>query len=413
MSQRDYLDELIPGFTPLLAIKEASRCLLCHDAPCSRSCPAETDPGKFIRSVYFRNFKGAAETIRENNALGAVCARVCPTEKLCQRGCSRSGIDKPIDIARLQRFVTDFERQTQMQIYQPGRKDKGNVAIVGAGPAGLQASVTLCNLGYDVTVFEKTAQPGGWLRHGIPEFRLPQSVLDAEIARITEMGVTIRCGCEIGNTVTLEALKAEYRAVLLTVGLSKGMSLPLLNDAGTAEIAVDFLQRARGKAGGISVPQSALVIGGGDVAMDVASTLKILGCESVTCVAREELAEFPASEKEFTTTQALGVSIIDGFTPTAVDGNKVTFRHVRLPGELSLTAEKIILAVGQHAGLEAFSGIQVQSNTVDTRHYQTAVPGLFAAGDIVQGDKTVVYAVKTGKEAAQAIHHYLEEASSC
>ncbi len=116
MSQRDYLDELIPGFTPLLAIKEASRCLLCHDAPCSRSCPAETDPGKFIRSVYFRNFKGAAETIRENNALGAVCARVCPTEKLCQHGCSRSGIDKPIDIARLQRFVTDFERQTQMQI---------------------------------------------------------------------------------------------------------------------------------------------------------------------------------------------------------------------------------------------------------------------------------------------------------
>lgn len=135
------------------------------------------------------------------------------------------------------------------------------------------------------------------MRHGIPEFRLPQSVLDAEIARITEMGVTIRCGCEIGNTVTLEALKAEYRAVLLTVGLSKGMSLPLFNDAGTAEIAVDFLKRARGKAGGISVPQSALVIGGGDVAMDVASTLKILGCESVTCVAREELAEFPASEK--------------------------------------------------------------------------------------------------------------------
>lgn len=144
--------------------------------------------------------------------------------------------------------------------------------------------------------------------------------------------------------------------------------------------------------------------------MDVASTLKILGCESVTCVAREELAEFPASEKEFTTTQALDVSIIDGFTPTAVDGNKVTFRHVRLSGELSLTAEKIILAVGQHAELEAFSGIRVQRNTVDTRHYQTTVPGLFAAGDIVQGDKTVVYAVKTGKEAAQAIHHYLEEA---
>ncbi|MFU0929791.1 FAD-dependent oxidoreductase [Kluyvera cryocrescens] len=410
MSQHDYLDELIPAFTPLLAIKEASRCLLCHDAPCSQSCPAETNPGKFIRSVYFRNLKGAAETIRENNALGAVCARVCPTEKLCQHGCSRSGIDTPIDIARLQRFVTDFEQQTKMKVYQSGRKDKGKIAIVGAGPAGLQASVTLSNLGYDVTLFEKESQPGGWLRHGIPEFRLPQSVLDGEISRIVEMGVTLRCGCEVGKTMTLAQLKDDYRAVLLTVGLSKGATLPLFNDASPVEIAVDFLHRARAHSGNITVPQSALIIGGGDVAMDVASTLKVLGCESVTCVAREELAEFPASVKEFTTTQALGVSIIDGFTPTAAVGNKVTFKHVRLPGELTLTAEQIILAVGQHAELEAFAGIQVQRNTVETQHYQTADPAVFAAGDIVQGDKTVVYAVKTGKEAAQAIHHYLEEA---
>lgn len=410
MSQHDYLDELIPAFTPLLAIKEASRCLLCHDAPCSQSCPAETDPGKFIRSIYFRNLKGAAETIRENNALGAVCARVCPTEKLCQHGCSRSGIDTPIDIGRLQRFVTDFEQQTKMKIYSPGRKDKGKVAVIGAGPAGLQASVTLSHLGYDVTVYEKEAQPGGWLRHGIPEFRLPQSVLDAEIARIADIGVTFKCGSEVGKTVTLAQLKSEYRAVLLTVGLSKGATLPLFNDASPVEIAVDFLQRARGNGGKISVPQSALVIGGGDVAMDVASTLKVLGCESVTCVAREELAAFPASDKEFTTTQALGVSIIDGFTPASANGNTVTFKHVRLPGELTLTAEKIILAVGQHAELEVFAGIHVQRNTVETHDYQTADPALFAAGDIVQGDKTVVYAVKTGKEAAQAIHHYLEEA---
>ncbi len=410
MSPHDYLDELIPAFTPLMAIKEASRCLLCHDAPCSQSCPAETNPGKFIRSIYFRNFKGAAETIRENNALGAVCARVCPTEKLCQHGCSRSGIDTPIDIGRLQRFVTDFEQQTRMKIYQPGRKDKGKVAIVGAGPAGLQASVTLCNLGYDVTLFEKETQPGGWLRHGIPAFRLPLSVLSAEIARIVEMGVTIRCGHEVGKTLTLAQLKTEYRAILLTVGLSKGATLPLFNDAYPLEIAVDFLQRARASEGDISVPQSALIIGGGDVAMDVASTLKILGCESVTCVAREELTEFPASEKEFTAAQALGVSIIDGFTPIAATGNKVTFKHVRLPGELTLMTEQIILAVGQQAELEEFAGIQLQHNTVATRDYQTSDPSLFAAGDVMQGDKTVVYAVKTGKEAAQAIHHYLEEA---
>ncbi|WP_227479845.1 NAD-dependent dihydropyrimidine dehydrogenase subunit PreA [Escherichia coli] len=339
MPQQNYLDELTPAFTPLLAIKEASRCLLCHDAPCSQACPAQTDPGKFIRSIYFRNFKGAAETIRENNALGAVCARVCPTEKLCQSGCTRAGVDTPIDIGRLQRFVTDFEQQTGMEIYQPGTKTLGKVAIIGAGPAGLQASVTLTNQGYDVTIYEKEAQAGGWLRNGIPQFRLPQSVLDAEIARIEKMGVTIKCNNEIGKTLTLEQLKAENRAVLVTVGLSSGSGLPLFEHS-DIEIAVDFLHRARQAQGDISIPQSALIIGGGDVAMDVASTLKVLGCQAVTCVAREELDEFPASEKEFASARELGVSIIDGFTPVAVEGNKVTFKHVRLPGELTMAAKR-------------------------------------------------------------------------
>ncbi|HBB1238906.1 TPA: FAD-dependent oxidoreductase, partial [Escherichia coli] len=179
------------------------------------------------------------------------------------------------------------------------------------------------------------------------------------------------------------------------------------------EIAVDFLQRARQAQGDISIQQSALIIGGGDVAMDVASTLKVLGCQAVTCVAREELDEFPASEKEFTSARELGVSIIDGFTPVAVEGNKVTFKHVRLPGELTIAADKIILAVGQHAELAAFSALEPQRNTIETQHYQTRDPQVFAAGDIVEGDKTVVYAVKTGKEAAGAIHHYLEGACSC
>ena len=447
MPQQNYLDELTPAFTPLLAIKEASRCLLCHDAPCSQACPAQTDPGKFIRSIYFRNFKGAAETIRENNALGAVCARVCPTEKLCQSGCTRAGVDTPIDIGRLQRFVTDFEQQTGMEIYQPGTKTLGKVAIIGAGPAGLQASVTLTNQGYDVTIYEKEAHPGGWLRNGIPQFRLPQSVLDAEIARIEKMGVTIKCNNEVGNTLTLEQLKAENRAVLVTVGLSSGSGLPLFEHS-DVEIAVDFLQRVRQAQGDISIPQSALIIGGdvvdlvgveqlhqrvvetaagqlvelaeataqglGDhVAMDVASTLKVLGCQAVTCVAREELDEFPASEKEFASARELGVSIIDGFTPVAVEGNKVTFKHVRLPGELTMAADKIILAVGQHARLDAFAELEPQRNTIKTQNYQTRDPQVFAAGDIVEGDKTVVYAVKTGKEAAEAIHHYLEGACSC
>jgi NADPH-dependent glutamate synthase beta chain and related oxidoreductases len=168
------------------------------------------------------------------------------------------------------------------------------------------------------------------------------------------MGVTIKCNSEVGKRLTLEQLKAQHRAVLLTVGLSQGSSLALFDDAEDVEIAVDFLQRASRANGEIAIPQSALIIGGGDVAMDVATTLKMLGCPSVTCVARETLDEFPASDKEFTSAQALGVSIIDGFTPISVAGHSVTFQHVSLPGELKLHAEKIILAVGQHAQFTAF-----------------------------------------------------------
>ncbi len=294
-----------------------------------------------------------------------------------------------------------------MEIYQPGTKTLGKVAIIGAGPAGLQASVTLTNQGYDVTIYEKEAQPGGWLRNGIPQFRLPQSVLDAEIARIEKMGVTIKCNNEVGNTLTLEAAESRKPRGTGHRRQLAGSGLPLFEHS-DVEIAVDFLQRARQAQGDISIPQSALIIGGGDVAMDVASTLKVLGCQAVTCVAREELDEFPASEKEFTSARELGVSIIDGFTPVAVEGNKVMFKHVRLSGESTMAADKIILAVGQHARLDAFAELEPQRNTIKTQNYQTRDPQVFAAGDIVEGDKTVVYAVKTGKEAAEAIHHYLE-----
>ena len=170
------------------------------------------------------------------------------------------------------------------------------------------------------------------------------------------MGVTIRCNNEVGNTLTLEQLKAENRAVLVTVGLSSSSRLSLFEHS-NVEIAVDFCNVHDRRKGDISIPQSALIIGGGDVAMDVASTLKVLGCQAVTCVAREELDEFPASEKEFTSARELGVSIIDGFTPVR-GGNKVTFKHVRLPGELTMAADKIILAVGQHARLDAFAELR-------------------------------------------------------
>ena len=401
--KKSYLEEYENAFTPLTVIHEASRCLLCHDAPCSKACPAGTDPAKFIRSVRFRNFKGAAETIRENNALGSICARVCPTEKLCQLGCSRSGIDRPIEIGRIQRYITDFEASIGMEILEKGAKNLGKVAIVGSGPAGLQAAATLTKLGYDVTVFEKNEKLGGYLRYGIPEYRLPSEVVDLEIKRIQDLGVTFITNKEITN---LEELKKDYKAILLAVGASYGRMLPLFANK-NVELAVDVLAKIKDNKGKVEVPDNVLIIGGGDVAMDVGTSLKLLGCKDVTVVAREQTFEFPASKKEYKDAHDNDVSIIDGYTPESINGNEVTFKHVKLDATLRVKADKIILAIGQMSKLEMFDKITSNRGIVDVKNYQTSDEKVFAAGDIINGDKLVVAAVKYGKEAAYAIHKYL------
>lgn len=402
--KQKYLEEYELPFTSLTVIHEASRCLLCYDAPCSKACPAGTNPAKFIRSVRFRNFKGAAETIRSNNVLGSICARVCPTEKLCQKGCSRSGIDRPIEIGKIQRYVTDFESACGMKILKKGEKNLGKVAVIGSGPAGLQAAATLTEFGYDVTVFEKNEKCGGWLRYGIPEYRLPSNVLDKEIKRIEEMGVTFITKSEITD---LKPLKKEFKAILLAVGASYGKMLPLFENNKRVELAVDVLTKIKENKGNIEVPENVLIVGGGDVAMDVATSLKLLGSKNVSVVAREQLFEFPASAKEYKDAHDNNVSIIDGYTPISVNDNEVVFKHVALDANLSIKADKIILAIGQMSKLEMFDEITSVKGIVDTKKYQTCDEMIFAAGDIIKGDKLVVAAVKYGKEAAQAIHKYL------
>jgi len=402
--KKDYLTEYELALTPLTVIHEALRCLLCYDAPCSKACPAGTNPAKFIRSVRFRNFKGAAETVRKNNVLGSICARVCPTEKLCQKGCSRSGIDRPIEIGKIQRYVTDFEDACDMKILPRGTKELGKVAIVGSGPAGLQAAATLTELGYDVTVYEKNAKLGGWLRYGIPEYRLPSDVLDHEIKRIADMGVTFITNHEVKD---LEVLKKENKAVLLAIGASYGRMLPMFENNPYVTLAVDELAKIKENKGEVEVKDNVLIVGGGDVAMDIATSLKLLGSKNVTVVAREQVYEFPASVKEYKDAHENNVSIIDGYTPIEVDGQKVTFKHVTLDNTLTIKADKIILAIGQMSNVEVFDQITSYKGIVDTKNYQTSDEKIFAAGDIVKGDKIVVAAVKYGKEAALAIHEYL------
>ena len=408
---RGYSDETQRGYTMDTVMEEAQRCLLCLDAPCSAACPAGTDPARFIRSVRFRNLKGAAETIRENNAIGGVCARVCPTERYCQQACSRCGIDRPIDIGGIQRFVTDFEEKVGMEILKKGAANGKKIGIIGSGPSGLQAAAALSGLGYEVHIYERSEKAGGYLRYGIPEYRLPERVVDREIEKIKKMGAEFHCGTNIGTDCTMDELKGRYDAVLVAAGASAGKWLPMFEGNDRTETAVEFLARVKAKGGKEEVPDHVVVIGGGDVAMDAATTLKRLGAKRVTDVAYEELCEFLASEKELEGARQAGVTIIDGYIPEQVDGNTVTFKHRHMDARLCLSADKIILAVGQKPDVESL-GLDMEGNEAKADGYRTADPKVFVTGDLAEGDKTVVWAVRKGKEAAQAIHESLQERGS-
>ena len=408
---RGYSDETQQGYTMDTVMEEAQRCLLCLDAPCSAACPAGTDPARFIRSVRFRNLKGAAETIRENNAIGGVCARVCPTERYCQQACSRCGIDRPIDIGGIQRFVTDFEETVGMEILKTGAANGKKIGIIGSGPSGLQAAAALLGLGYEVHIYEKSEKAGGYLRYGIPEYRLPERVVDREIEKIEKMGAEFHCGTDIGTDCTMDELKETYDAVLVAAGASVGKWLPMFEGNDRTETAVEFLARVKAKGGKEEVPDHVVVIGGGDVAMDAATTLKRLGAKRVTDVAYEELCEFLAAEKELEGARQAGVTIIDGYIPEQVDGNTVTFKHRHMDARLCLGADKIILAVGQKPDVKSL-GLEMEGNEAKADGYRTADPEVFVTGDLAEGDKTVVWAVRKGKEAAQAIHESLQERGS-
>lgn len=396
------------GYTMSTVMQEATRCLLCEDAPCSKACPAHTNPAKFIRSVRFRNVKGAAETIRENNALGAICARVCPTERYCEKACTRAKIDGPIDISGIQRYVTDMERKENMQILHAGKDNGMSIAIIGSGPAGLQAATTLRQKGYAVDIYEKQAKAGGYLTYGIPEYRLPEAIVDYEVQRIVNLGANIKYNVTVGKDITMDELKAKYNAVIVAIGASAAKTIPMFEHNICTESAISFLARAKENKGNIDVPDNVLVIGGGDVAMDVVTTLKKLDVPHVTDVVYEEFDEFRASKKELEGAQKAGVTIIDGYEPKEVHQNRATFKHRKIDSELTITADKIILAVGQKVDADGLD-IDIQHNEIPFREarYHTKDPKVFATGDIVDGDKTVVVAVQKGKEVAEEIDRVL------
>lgn len=417
-----YTAEAEAGFDHRTAMEEAARCLLCLDAPCSAGCPAGTDPGKFIRSIRFRNPKGAAEIIRENNVLGGCCARVCPYDRLCEEACSRCGIDRPIEIGKLQRYAIEQEKAFGMKTpAAPRGRKKGNIACVGAGPASLACAAELAKAGYAVTVFEREQKAGGVLTYGITLARLPQRVVDWDIASIRRLGVKFEFGKEIGKKITATDLveKQGFDAVFVGIGLWKSGSAGVPGeDLKNVLYAAAFLKKARMEGGFKAMKgKKVIVIGGGDVAMDCAATAKLSGAADVNIWYRRTVEEAPANMDEIEYALSLGVTISTNFAPKAFTGNnKVEFAEFKGrdgKSEAKVACDYVVLAIGQQAedAAAVCGGVNLANKgcIAAKKDGRTNVSGVFAAGDIVNGGKTVVEAVAAGKEAAKAILAYLEK----
>jgi len=422
------------AFTLSQAVQEASRCLLCHDAPCSAECPAKTDPGTFIRKLRLRNLKGAIRTIKENNILGGVCGVVCPVNRLCQKACSATEIDRPIEIGDLQRFLVEYGWETG---FFPVEKEPANgvkVAIVGSGPAGLACAAELAKAGFSATVFEGREKPGGVLRYGVPEFRLNSFFLDREIEDLKKLGVIFRCKTKIGPRGVDQLLKQGFRAVFVAPGLwsPRRVKIPG-SDLQGVTTAAEFLESVRkngaARAAGLVKNKNVAIVGGGSVAMDVATTAKALGAKKVYSICLESLAEIPADQDDLQLArdnfvivkpQCRLVEIVGRRgRVTGVKGTETEWVRPKLfspsnaravPGtEFSLAVGAVIMAVGtgpepslrELSSRIAFAkngGVAVRPDGVSTRD-----PLVFAGGDIVRGPALVVQAVADGKEAAKRI----------
>ncbi|MFC2582794.1 MAG: FAD-dependent oxidoreductase [Lachnoanaerobaculum saburreum] len=386
------------GFNYRLAMEEASRCLLCEDAPCSKGCPAGTDPAKFIRSLRFKNIKGAAETIRENNPLGGSCAWVCPYDRMCEEECSRCGIDKPIQIGKIQRYLVEEEQAMSAKFVGAGKKIGKKVALIGAGPASLACARELAIAGVDTTIFEKQAKAGGVLRYGITPTRLPDRVVDFDIELIKELGVKFEFGKEI-KFEDIEKLKNDYDAVFVGVGLwdSKKVNIEGSELKGV-ESAIDFLFKAR--TGEIKeLPKRVVVIGGGDVAMDCATTARQLGSEKACICYRRSIEEAPANIDEISFVREMGIPIYTGFAPEKICGENgrvtgLVAKGMKDDNEMTLKADMVIFAIGQEQ-VEEYKDF-------------VAGDGVFSGGDALHGvGITVVESVCEGKEAAYQILDYI------
>jgi glutamate synthase (NADPH/NADH) small chain len=437
-------NEVALGYSEAEAVQEAKRCLSCPNPQCVKGCPVGLDIPGFIKLAKEKKFDQAAEKIKEKNALSAICGRVCPQEEQCQKFCVLGKKGEPVSIGRLERFIADFELERGVRVPALPKSSGRKVAVVGSGPAGLTVAAELAKLGHKVTVFEALHNAGGVLIYGIPEFRLPKKIVQAEIDYVKKLGVEIHTDILIGRTFTIEDLfKRGFDAVFIGsgAGLPLFLNVPGENLAGIYS-ANEFLIRVNLMKSyqfplfdtPMKVGKKVAVIGGGNVAMDAARCALRCGAEEVSIIYRRSRNELPARREELLNAEEEGVRFRFLAAPTRFIGDE----HGRVKGvelvamelgepdasgrrrpipikdsETIMDVDSVIVAIGRTPNpviQTVTKGLKTTKHgtiAADLETGATALKGVFTGGDIMTGEATVINAMGSGKKAALAIHKYL------
>ena len=435
-------EEVALGYTEEQAIDEAERCLNCKNHPCMDGCPVQIAIPEFIQKIVEKDFEGAYQVINRSSSLPAVCGRVCPQERQCESKCVRGIKGEAVGIGRLERFVADWHNQNVTAAPEKPQPNGHKCAVIGCGPSGLACASDLAKKGYDVTIYEALHTPGGVLAYGIPEFRLPKAIVQKEVDGLKALGVKIETNVVIGKSITIDELFDEfgYESVFIGsgAGLPRFMNIPGENLNGVYS-ANEFLTRINlmkafkeGSSTPIERPKKAVIVGGGNVAMDAARSAKRLGAD-VTIVYRRSMEELPARKEEVEHAIEEGIVFKLLNNPIEVVGEEGRVKAVRcqemelsepdesgrrspvpVEGKINeIEADCFIVSIGTSPnplikntteGLDANNRGCLVADEVGA----TSREGVFAGGDAVTGAATVILAMGAGKKAAAAMDSYIQ-----
>jgi glutamate synthase (NADPH/NADH) small chain len=419
--------DLHPPLVRHEALVEADRCYFCYDAPCQTACPTAIDIPMFIREILTDNPLGAAETIFEQNILGGMCARVCPTEQLCEEACVREAAEgKPVKIGQLQRYATDAAMAAEAQLFTRAAPTGRRIAVVGAGPAGLACAHRLALHGHDVVIYDARDKPGGLNEYGIASYKTPGGFAQAEIDYVTAIGgITFVTGMALGRDIGLADLQRDYDAVFLGLGLGGVNALRVAGeDAEGVDNAIDFIAGLRQAADLAALPigRRVVVIGGGMTAIDAAVQARLLGAEQVTIAYRRGKAQMNASPYEQDLAASKGVTIRHWLAPVRVlaEAGRVTaielaYMAADAAGALAPTGEtttiacdQVFKAIGQTLATDG-EGVALSGGRIEVdAEGRTSLAGVWAGGDCATGgDDLTVTAVAEGRDAAESITRFL------